>query len=186
MNRLIAVYGSALVKPDETDYADAYAIGRMLAQAGYNIATGGYGGVMEAASKGAHEAGGHVVGIILQHTGGSAATNERSANPYLDDVVHSITMRERLHYLVDQPDGYVAMPGGVGTLQEIMEAWQQMRIRAMPRKPLIAYGDLWHKLLTMLADTPYVPAYHANLIQYANTPDGVLRTLQTWFKEGDE
>ena len=117
---IIAVFGSARVTPVDAAYEMAYAIGRSLAENGDTVITGGYGGVMEAASKGASEAGGAVVGVTLT-PGSMGQARERVVNAWVQENITYDTMRQRLHHLVDVPDGYVALPGGIGTLEEVVE-----------------------------------------------------------------
>lgn len=172
--KVIAVYGSAILQSDDAVYVESVAMGRALAEAGYSVMTGGYGGVMAAISQGAAEAGGHVIGVTVKATGIAA---ERQVNRYVGEVIPQPTMRLRLQYLADQADGYLAMPGGIGTLQEIVEVWQQMRIGAIARQPIFCYGDFWRPVLEPLVTSPYVLSQDAQVIQYVQSSADLVVAL---------
>jgi len=174
----IAVFGGSLVAADSDVYQAAISVGRELGRAGYAVMTGGYGGVMLAASQGAAEAGAHVIGVTLTRSGQRA---ERQGNAYVTENIVYETMRERLHHLVERADGYVVMPGGVGTLQELAEAWQLLRISALPPRPLICYGAFWRGIVAPLLDSAYVPDDHAARVQLADTPDTIIDLLNRWY-----
>src|SRR5678816_4521978 len=109
--RIVTIFGGS--KCDETDvaYAQARRTGQLLAEAGYTICTGGYLGVMEAASRGAHEAGGRVLGIVM---------NQFKAEPnrYLSEKVATPHFYERLQRLITRSVGFIAIRGGMGTVTE--------------------------------------------------------------------
>lgn len=175
--QIIAVYGSARLTLDDPVYEQSYQIGKALAGAGYAVMTGGYDGVMGAVSRGAAEADGHVIGVTVQRSGLAA---ERKTNQWVKEEIPYPTMRDRLHHLAEQADGYIAMAGGIGTLQEITEVWQLMRIQTIPRRPFVLYGDFWLPLVTHLLQSTYVSSAEIDLIQVCNTPDEVIDYLATW------
>lgn len=175
--KIIAVYGSARLNLDDPVYEQSYQVGKALAKAGYAVMTGGYEGVMGATSRGAAEANGHVIGITVQYSGQGA---ERKTNQWVAEEIQYPSMRERLHHLVEHADGYIAMPGGIGTLQEIVEVWQLMRIKTIPRRPLVLYGDFWQPILIRFMDSDYVSSAELDLIRICNTPDDILAYLAAW------
>ncbi|MBI4316022.1 MAG: LOG family protein, partial [Chloroflexi bacterium] len=108
--KIVSVYGSSAPADGSAAYAEAMGIGRQLAEAGFTVATGGYRGVMEAASRGAATAGGHVIGVTC-----SLLENWReglSANAWVKDVIKFGSLRERLYHLVEFCDAAVALGGG--------------------------------------------------------------------------
>src|SRR3954453_13250544 len=117
----VSVFGSAYSQPGHPDYEEARRLGRLLAEAGYTVCTGGYHGAMGAVSQGAHEAGGHVVGVTVTPWGA-----ERSPNPWLKEEIATANLHERLQQLVAS-DGLIAVYGGVGTLTEIALAWNLLQ-----------------------------------------------------------
>jgi len=169
--KTITVYGSSQVRPRQPEYEDATTIGRALAQAGHRVMSGGYYGIMEAVSKGAKLAGGHVIGVTTDQIG---LQFDVKPNAYLDEVVNFADLRDRLLYMVENADGYLAMPGGIGTLHEIAETWELMRIGGIPRRPFVCYGSLWAKVIGELEHSAYLGDGYHGMIHIAQRPDEVM------------
>lgn len=176
-DKVIAVFGSSRVPPDSQDYQDAVAVGAALARAGYTVMTGGYAGIMEAASKGANEAGGHVIGVT---SGQIQAIRPIPANQWVKEEINYDKMADRLDYLIRQAAGYVVMPGGVGTLNELVLAWEYMRVKEIPVKPLVCYGTVWERTLAAFIDDAYIPQHHKDMVQVAARVEDVV----TFIREG--
>ncbi len=176
--KTIAIYGSAMVQPGEPDYDASYAVGQALARGGYAVMTGGYAGVMGAASHGASSAGGHVIGVT---TGAVERLRgpEVQMNAWVTEKVHYDTLHERLMHLVRDADGYVVMPGGLGTLTELAMVWELMRVRDIPQRPFILYGRYWRDMLSELHTSPYVRQTDWHVFTYVDSPDAVVSTLDT-------
>jgi hypothetical protein len=144
----VSIFGGASPRPGEPAYEEARQLGFLLGKAGHVILTGGYFGIMEAASRGACEAGAHVIGATCDDI---EAWRGTKANQWVREEWHFATLRERLYALVDGCDAAIALPGGVGTLTEICALWNQMIINLSPvRKPLILVGEGWQKVITDL------------------------------------
>lgn len=173
--KIITVYGSSQVRPRDRVYQTAVAIGQGLAEAGLTVMTGGYYGVMEAISKGAHEAGGHVIGVTTDQIG---ERYQLRPNVYVKEIVHYQELRDRLLYMIENADAYLAMPGGVGTLHEIAETWELMRIGGIPARPFVCYGSLWQGLVQALQDSPYLGSGYENMIAIARTPAAAIKGLR--------
>jgi hypothetical protein len=177
MVKTVAVYGSSMVQPDQADYKNAYEVGRMLGSAGYTVMTGGYAGVMEAASKGAAMAGGHVIGVttdVFKLGRGDGV----QANAWVANEIRHPTLRERLLHLVLEADAYVTMPGGLGTLHELITVWELIRVGDIPARPLICYGDYWDSMLATMRESPYVKQTAWDLLAVAHAPEEILALLQ--------
>ena len=172
--KTIAVFGSAQVQAGSVDYVAAERIGRDLARSGYAVMSGGYLGVMEAVSKGAQAAGGYVIGVTTDQIG--QPFNIRP-NGYLDEIVNFADLRDRLQYMVLRADGYLAMPGGIGTLHEIAETWELMRIGGIPQRPIVCYGPLWADLIGKLNASIYLSGGYQGMINFASASDEVLEHL---------
>src|SRR3989304_891341 len=114
--KVVSVFGGSAPQPGSAPYDEAVLMGRLLAQAGYTVATGGYTGGMEAASRGAAEAGGHVIGVTCR-----LIENWREGfgpNQWVKEEIKFASLRERLYHLVTFCDAAVALGGGVGTLSQ--------------------------------------------------------------------
>jgi uncharacterized protein (TIGR00730 family) len=149
--RTVTVFGSSAGEAGETDYEDAVRLGRLLAEAGYAVATGGYDGLMEAVSSGAGEAGGSVTGV----TAPDVFPHRPSPNRWVQEHVRATSITERIHELVDIADASIALPGSIGTFTELMVAWNLAfvaRFSDSPPDPVIAVGPLWRSLITYLGD----------------------------------
>ena len=144
MKASIAVFGSSEPRAGDPAYDLAYRTGQALAQNGFTTVTGGYGGVMEAASRGAHEAGGRTVGVVSDIFSG------RDPNPYLSETLTSRDLYERTRLLIDRSDGYVVLAGRTGTLAELTWVWALARAGCLSDRPLVALGEPWPDLLDLL------------------------------------
>lgn len=171
---IVTVYGSNSPKDGEAEYEQARALGRLLAQHGYVVATGGYAGTMEAASRGAKEAGGHVIGVTTSLFDGIRL----STNPYIDEEIKLPTLFQRLHHLVTLADGWVALPGGIGTLSEVALTWSLMQVGEMPHHPFVLVGAMWRKTISEFASDYHVRPQFRELIKYADNVEQVLPLLK--------
>jgi uncharacterized protein (TIGR00730 family) len=136
----IAVFCSSLSRPGDPDYAEGIHLGRLLASAGHTVITGGYIGTMEAVSRGATEAGGHVIGVTCDEI---EAWRPGRANPWVQEERRFQTLHERLFSLIDDCDAAIALPGGIGTLAEIAMMWSNLQIGAISPRPLVLIGSRW-------------------------------------------
>lgn len=175
---IVSVFGASAPKPDTPSYAEAMEMGRLLARAGFTVATGGYGGVMEAASRGAAEAGGHVIGVTC-----TLIENWReglTANRWVKEEVRFGSLRERLFHLVSMCDSAVALGGGIGTLSEVAFMWSLTQSGEIPRKPLVLVGPLWRETIaTFLSHAEgFVRPADKDLLAFAGRVDEVLKLLK--------
>lgn len=177
---IIAVYGSSRVTPADPEYADAYAVGRLLGEAGYGVMTGGYKGAMEAASRGAAEAGTHVIGVT---TAAIQTLSGAQANPWVKEEINYTLFSDRLSHLVKYADGYIAMQGGIGTLHEIVNVWELMRLGEIPHKPLVCFSTLWEDALKVMMTNKYVHPDYQDFIHFAHTPQEVVAYVQQFKPE---
>ena len=174
MSSLISVFGSSMPHPGSADYEAARDLGRRLAQAGFAVQTGGYAGVMEAASRGANEAGGHVVGVTCAPF---ETSDSVEPNAWVKAVVRQPSLRDRVFYLAANCDGIVVMPGGVGTLSELALAWSLVQVKEIPPKPIVLVGGLWQRTLAAFVDRAYVYPQHAALLTLVRTPAEAVNVL---------
>ncbi|MGA2265694.1 MAG: LOG family protein [Phycisphaerae bacterium] len=123
----------------------AEATGRVLAELGYVVANGGYGGTMEACSRGAKQAGGRTIGV-------TCSLWSTPPNAYIDEVIATSDFTERLLKLLELgTGGYVVLPGANGTLTELSLAWERKCVRQQHRRPIVCVGRFWQPLITLIS-----------------------------------
>ena len=146
--KTITVFGSSLPPAGSPAYLEAQRLGRLLAEAGYAVCTGGYGGLMEASARGAREAGGHTVGI-------TCVIWPHPANAYIVEEFRTQGYTERLMTLIERGDAFIALPGGTGTLAELALVWEMMNKGSLAktlggRKPLLVMAPYWQPVIECL------------------------------------
>jgi uncharacterized protein (TIGR00730 family) len=144
----ISVFGSARTQPDHPSYAVAELVGRRLAEAGFAVITGGGPGTMEAANKGASQAGGVSVGLGIE------LPFESGLNQWVDKGINFRYFFARKTMFVKYSQGFVVLAGGVGTLDELFEALTLVQTRKVTRFPIVLVGvAYWQGLIDWLRDT---------------------------------
>ncbi|MET0712641.1 MAG: TIGR00730 family Rossman fold protein [Jiangellaceae bacterium] len=144
----ISVFGSARTPADDPLYQTAVRLGSALVGAGYGVITGGGPGIMEAANKGATEAGGVSVGLGIE------LPFEQGLNPYVDLGINFRYFFVRKTMFVKYAQGFVVFPGGFGTLDELFEALTLVQTGKVTRFPIVLIGsEYWRGLLVWLQDT---------------------------------
>lgn len=144
----ISVFGSARIKQDSPYYALGEEVGKLLVEAGYAVITGGGPGAMEAANKGAHEAGGASIGLGIE------LPFESGLNDYVDLGVNFRYFMVRKTMFVKYAQGYVVLPGGFGTFDELFEALTLAQTQKVTSFPVVLIGrDFWAPLLAWLEST---------------------------------
>jgi hypothetical protein len=138
--RTVAVFGSGSAPPGHPVLAEAERLGRLLAEAGFALVNGGYGGTMEAASRGAQQAGGRVIGVTMD-----LFAPRLQPNRWLTEEQRVADFFPRLQRLTGA-DGFVVLRGGVGTLTEATLVWSLMQTGQIPARPFVFVGDGWHRL----------------------------------------
>lgn len=173
----VSVFGGSQAKPGSQAYKEARQLGELLAQRGHTVLTGGYIGTMEAVSRGAHEAGGHVIGV-------TSAAIERwrpgGANQWVIEQSRWETLLERLQFLVQECDAGIALPGGPGTLAEISLMWNLMVVESMHRRPLALVGNGWQSVFDQLfkALDMYIPAHQRKLVWFAKDVQTAVKFIE--------
>jgi hypothetical protein len=140
----VAVFGSSEAGEGDPLYEEARRLGSLLAASGHGVITGGYGGVMEAASRGAFEAGGKTIGVTC------AIFPSRVPNAYLREEIRALDLFERTRTLVERADAYVVLRGKSGTLAELSLVWALHRAGALVGRRVVLLGDAWVGLLRHL------------------------------------
>jgi uncharacterized protein (TIGR00730 family) len=138
----VAVFGSARVEPDDAGYAAALTTGRLFAQHGWAVVTGGGPGIMEAANLGAREAGGLSVGFNIE------LPHEQDSNPYLDISLTFHHFYARKTMFVKASEGFIVFPGGFGTLDELFEALTLIQTGKVLHFPVVLFGrSYWQPIV---------------------------------------
>ena len=173
----ITVFGSARTKPDDPVYELARGIARRLAEAGYAVITGGGPGAMEAANRGCREGGGLSVGCNIE------LPHEQGMNQYVDLGVEFRYFFARKTMFVKYADGFVILPGGFGTLDELFESLTLIQVGKVRHFPVVLVGRAyWAGLLdwirgTLLANGA-IEAGDLELFQVTDDPDEVVRLIK--------
>ena len=176
--RTISVFGSSAPQPGSSAFVEAQRVGRLLAEAGFAVATGGYSGTMTAVSQGAAEAGGHVIGVTCDQI---EQFRPIGPNRWVKEEIRYATLRERLLHLVTKSDGIIVLPGGIGTLSEMSLAWSFLQVGEVAAQPLVLLGDLWRQTIAAFYTTEYVREKDMKLLLFADDVEtAVAHIIQYW------
>lgn len=173
----VSIFGSARIKPDDPVYQQAERIAELLAQNKFAVITGGGGGVMEAANKGAKKAGGPSVGLNIK------LPFEQAPNPHADLQIEFNYFFIRKVMFIKYAYAYIAMPGGFGTLDEVFETITLIQTKRIKPFPIILVGsDYWSGLLewvkARLEDTGMISPGDMDLVQIMDDPEEVVATVK--------
>jgi|SRR5271157_514634 len=162
----VSVFGGSQPKEGSAAYSEAQELGKQLAQRGHVVLTGGYMGTMEAVSRGAAGAGGHVIGVTCEDI---ERWRPIGVNAWVKEEWRKKTLMDRLQALIEDCDAALALPGGPGTLTEISLTWNLMIIGSLHRRPLILIGSGWQNVLDQFYRSldEYVSATQRDLVQFA-------------------
>jgi uncharacterized protein (TIGR00730 family) len=179
---IVTVFGSSRPREGDADYEEARTLGRALAKHGFSVCSGGYGGVMEAVSRGAKEAGGETCGVTAEFF------KTAKLNRWIDVEVRMKTWEERLFELIRRADGFVACKGGTGTLVELAVVWEMLNKSVMAGKPFAVLGDFWQPVLERVREVELGHAAlwgeaNGRLVYVATTPGDVASHLTTKLKQ---
>ena len=173
----ITVFGGAQPKEDSAAYEEARELGKMIAERGHAVLTGGYMGTMEAVSRGASEAGGHVIGVTcidIEEWRGTAP------NQWVKEERRKKTLTERLMGLIEGCDAAIALPGGAGTLAEISLMWNLMIVESLPPRPLILIGSGWQSTFDQFFKEfyTYMPIRQQELLYFVKDVKTAVEKLE--------
>ena len=141
-----ALFGSSLARPDDRCCVLAERLGHGLARLGFHVKTGGYSGVMEAASRGARSGGGEAIGVTV-----ATLASLREPNRHLSQEVREADLIARLRSLITGTDIFFAIEcGGPGTLNEVFLVWSMMILGELPDRTIVLVGSGWSELIDTL------------------------------------
>ena len=158
-------------------YESSRRLGRLLASSGREVWTGGYGGIMEGASRGASEAGGSAVGVVC------AIFDSRRQNRYLSRAVATRDLYERSRALIEGVRGYVVFPGKSGTLAELTLVWALHRAGSLDRRPVVLLGAEWRHLLRHLEHAGMLDSSQSEITRTVDTPEEAVEAIESFLME---
>ena len=181
----VSIFGSARIKPDNKYYLLTEKIAYKISKAGYGVITGGGPGIMEAGNKGAHNGDGTSVGLNIE------LPFEQHHNPYIDKDknLNFDYFFVRKVMFVKYSQGFVVMPGGFGTLDELFEAITLIQTKKIGKFPIILVGtDFWSGLIdwintVLIEKEKTVHSEDMNLIKIVDTEDEVVKALDDFYKK---
>ena len=171
MKKIIAVFGSSKPINNEEQYLTAYNLGKKLALNGFDICTGGFNGIMEAASQGAVEGGGEAIGVTVNLWG-------RQLNKYITREIKCSTLLERVHKLVELGNGFVVLQGGTGTLLELAAVWEYSNKGLMDIKPIACHSSIWRTIVSEMNVQLKFEGRNTDVVKSFDTVDEVVEYLR--------
>ncbi len=171
--RIVTLFGGARVSEDSPLYAGCIELGRLLAEAGFAVASGGYTGVMEAVLRGASEAGAHTIGY-------TCATFERDFQPnrWVAEERKTRVLSTRIQRLAEESDAFVVVHGGLGTLAELALVWNMLLAGELPAKPLVVIGPEWPRVIDLVHAETQMGSSALRLLTLAATPQQAVTRLR--------
>ena len=173
--KIVTIFGGSRCKSNSPEYIEAKKLGSMLAEAGFTICTGGYLGVMEAASRGAREMGGRVYGIVMNQF-------KSEPNRYLTDKVATDHFYDRLQNLITRSVGFVVLRGGMGTVTEMSLVWNKLQTGVLAKRPLVLVGDCWMPVIETLKEHLAVSSSDVSLLHFAPDAESATKIIIAYSK----
>src|SRR6266436_9547209 len=168
--RIVTIFGGSKCSESDPEYLQAMRVGELLALAGFTICTGGYLGVMEAASRGARESGGRVLGIVMNQF-------KSEPNRFLTDKVATPHFYERLQRLITRSVGFIAVRGGMGTVTELSLVWNKIQTRVIGPRPLVLLGECWPPIVREWQKHLVVSQEDVAALDFAETPEEAVAII---------
>jgi uncharacterized protein (TIGR00730 family) len=177
--RSVTVFGSSMASRDSENYRNAELIGKKIVEGlKYTVVTGGGPGIMEAASKGAHEAGGQALGLSIH------LPYEKGNNVYLTDNIYFTYFFTRKTMLTFAAEAYIFMPGGFGTFDELFNILTLIQTEKIPHVPIILFNStFWNEFLSFIKDKMLM-TYHTidfkdlELFKITDSPDEIVDIIK--------
>lgn len=171
MKKIITIFGSSKPINNEDQYHIAYNIGKKLAKNGFDICTGGFNGIMEAASRGAVEGGGEAIGVTVDLWGGRT-------NKFVTKEIVCSTLFERINKLIELGDAFVVLQGGTGTLLELAAVWEYSNKDLMKVKPVACHSSIWKTIVSEMNEQMKLEGRPADMVRAFDTIDEIVEYLK--------
>lgn len=144
-NKTVTIFGSSIPKPGSLEYQTAETLGKIFAQNGLNVCSGGYQGIMDAVSKGAVKNGGNAIGVTVNLFGSTQSK-------YLTEEIVCTSLFERIQTLIEKGDAFVILQGGTGTLVEMAIVWELINKNLINKKPIAAHSKMWNEIVNVMEE----------------------------------
>ncbi len=171
MKKIITIFGSSKPINNDEQYLTAYNLGKNLALSGFNICTGGFNGIMEAASKGAVEGGGEAIGVTVNLWGGQI-------NKFVTKEIMCDTLLERINKLIELGDAFVVLQGGTGTLLELAAVWEYINKDMMKAKPIACHSSIWKKIVSEMNEQMKHEGRSTDIVRTFDTTEQIVQFLK--------
>ena len=180
MIKRVCVFGSYKSLGKEKE--NTVKLGRLLAEKGFEVITGGFGGTMEDISRGAKEAKGKTIGVTYY----KYKNNSKKCNKYVDKEMVTKNIFERIEKMMELSDAFIILPGGTGTLLELAAVLEHVNKGLSKPKPIIAMGDYWKSVVERLAEesvlseearSVFNALFVSDLVAFAPTPEETVKLL---------
>ncbi|HYF02680.1 MAG TPA: LOG family protein [Patescibacteria group bacterium] len=174
--RLVSVLGSSRCEADSFEYSMAERAGELLARAGMGVITGGYGGVMEAALKGAAQCDGKCIGVT------TAFYKNLEKNKFVQREVRTNSYNDYLMQIIDLSDAFIVLPGSVGTLFEFSAIWALMDVKAIKQKPAVCVGEQWKEIAQLMAFYSQEAQQSVGMFTFVESPQEAVDAVENFLK----
>jgi hypothetical protein len=171
MKKIITIFGSSKPVNNEEQYLTAYKLGKQLAVNDFDICTGGFNGIMEAASKGAVEGGGEAIGVTVNLWGSNI-------NRYVTREIKCTTLLERINKLIELGDAFVVLQGGTGTLLELAAVWEYINKGLMDIKPIACHSSIWEIIVSEMNEQMKLEGRNAGMVKTFDTVEEIVEYLR--------
>ena len=170
-DRIITVFASSQLQPGDPRYARARLMGQRIAEAGNSVCCGGYGGGMEAVSRGARDVNGHTIGVTL------SLFDPQPANPWIVQEIKTKSYLARSERMIEMGDAFVVLDGGMGTLFELTLTWSLLQLGVLVGRPCVLLGPAWREMVSAFRQSLVIRERDYALLQLAPTPDEAISLL---------
>jgi uncharacterized protein (TIGR00730 family) len=172
----VAVFGSGESVEGEPLYEEGRRVGHLLAKAGFLVVNGGYGGVMEASSRGAREGGGRSIGVT------TSAFTRGPGNAFMSEEQREPDLFLRTRRLIELSDAYIILRGKSGTLAELMLLWALNRGGLLTSTRIVLLGEFWEEFLESLKGRDVVESNQMEITRLARTPEQAIEEIVSFLR----
>lgn len=179
----VTMFGWSESRPGDAVYEAARQVGDLFARQGLTVVSGGFGGEMEAAARGAKEGGGKTIGVTFYPMLATKFEGGKAASSYLDREIKTRTYLERTLELIALGDAFICFNGGTGTLSEWGMAWGLARIYYGHHKPLIMFGSFWKAIVGVIEGNMHIRPEEKKVYRIVDSPGEAVSALRKFDRE---